>query len=215
MLQKILITLQGNTLILPYQVKSGLVRNGTGWEPYIQVLPSSELSRFDLRGLTPDMFCTNIADMVNVRGRLSGVVENEQQLPVARWKIHQEDYRHALASCTLSHAQMVDLLSPLPSYVAEFDDEFIEFEAKLAPQEGNDAVSGYRLTVVTQDIGDRIAPYASYNLDTFFADAWQGYPPREEDHEALRAILTVCLKAIGDAGVPIMQVYDATDYGYC
>ena len=161
------------------------------------------------------MFCINIADMVNVRGRLSGVVENEQQLPVAQWKINREDYRHALASCTMSHAQMVALLSSLPGYVADFDDEFIEFEAKLAPQETNDVASGYRLTIVTQNIGDKIAPYASYNLDLFIADAWQGYPPPASDHEALRTMLALCLQAISDAGVPIMQVYDNTDYGYC
>ena len=212
--QKILITIQGRTLILQYQVKSGLIRNGAGWKPYIQVMPSAELGRFNLRGLTPDMFCVNIADMVNVRSWLSGVVENEQQLPVARWQIDTEDYRQALSSCRLSHSQIVDLLRGLPGYVGEFDDEFIEFEAVLADQQGNVASNGYRLTIVTQDIGDKIAPYASYNLDVCNGDQWQGYPPPDQDHEALRIALTLSLAAISAAGVMVTQVYDATDYGY-
>ena len=214
-MQKILITLQGKTLILHYQVKSGLIRNSIGWGPYIQVTPSWELARFNLRGLTSDMFCVNIADMVNVRGWLSGVVENEQQLPVARWQIDSEDYRQALATCTLSHPQMVDLLSVLPGYVGEFDDEFIEFEARVPAVDSTEAASGYRLTIVTQNIGDKIAPYASYNLDVHRDEQWQGYPPPEQDHEALRTALAVCLTAISGAGVALTQVYDATDYGYC
>ena len=213
-MQKILITIQGRTLILQYQVKSGLIRNGTGWKPYIQVLPSAELERFNLHGLTPDMFCVNIADMVNVRSWLSGVVENEQQLPVARWQIDTEDYRQALSSCRLSHPQIVDLLRGLPGYVGEFDAEFIEFEAVLADQQGNIAINGYRLTIVTQNIGNKIAPYASYNLDVCSGDEWQGYPPPDQDHEVLRVALTLSLAAISAAGVMVTQVYDATDYGY-
>ncbi|MBZ0092958.1 MAG: hypothetical protein K8F27_12160, partial [Sulfuricellaceae bacterium] len=46
----------------------------------------ADLSRFDLRGLTPEMFCVNISDAVNIRGVLSGNVENEQQIFVARWE---------------------------------------------------------------------------------------------------------------------------------
>ncbi len=213
-MHKILVSLQGKTLILTFTVKSGLVRNGVGWEPYIQVLPSWELSRFDLRGLTPDMFCTNIADMVNVRNCLSGVVENEQQLPVAKWIINEDDYRRALAVCTLNHAQMVDLLKSLPGYAGEFDGEFIEFEATLVAPDGSSAAYGYRLTVATQNIGSRIAPHASYSLDTLVDGVWQGYPPPQDDHEALRATLTACLQAIADAGVAVTQAYDATDYSY-
>ena len=211
-MQKILIYIQGNTLILTYQVKSGLVRNGSGWEPYIQVQPSPELSRFDLRGLTPDMFCTNIADTVNVRGKLSGIVENEQQLPVAQWKIDRGDYRQALSACTLNHRQIVALLEMLPDYVTESDDEFIEFESVLAPRTNKAYASGYRLTVVTQNIGERIAPYASYNLDTFADGAWQAIAPPAVDHADLRALVEIRLNSIIDAGVPLTQVYDATDY---
>lgn len=210
-MQKILIYIQGNTLILTYQVKSGLVRNGSGWEPYIQVQSSPELSRFDLRGLTPDMFCTNIADTVNVRGKLSGVVENEQQLPVAQWKIDRGDYRQALSACTLNHRQMVALLETLPDYVTESDDEFIEFEGVLASH--NDGVaSGYRLTVVTRNIGARNAPYASYSLDTFQDGVWQAIAPPETDHAALRALLELRLNSIIDAGVALTQADDVTDY---
>jgi hypothetical protein len=88
-LNKLLITIQGRTLILYYQVKQGMVRNNTAHKSYIEVLPSDELARFDLKGLTPDMFCVNIADMVNIRGLFSGQVENEKQLPVARWQLNR------------------------------------------------------------------------------------------------------------------------------
>ncbi|MDR3391595.1 MAG: hypothetical protein P4L77_07660 [Sulfuriferula sp.] len=205
-MKKILITIQGKTLILQYQVKPGLMRKGVGWTPYIQVLPSWELARFNLRGLTPDMFCVNIADMVNVRGLLAGVVENEQQLPVARWEINQDDYRDALR-ISLTHAQIVDLLAGLPGYVEEVDDEFVEFEQQAVID-----AAGYRLTVVTQNIGDKTAPYAYYHLDTHDADGWQDYPPPVAQHEIIRNALAGQLQAISDAGVQLTHVYDATDY---
>ena len=210
-MKKILITIQGKTLILQYQVKPGLMRKGVGWMPYIQVLPSWELAGFNLRGLTPDMFCVNISDMVNVRGLLSGVVENEQQLPVARWEINQDDYRSALR-VKLTHAQIVALVAGLPGYVEEADDEFVEFEALVIPGATGSTASGYRLTIVTQDIGDKVAPYAYYNLDTHNADGWQGYPPPAAQHEIIRNALASQLQAIVDAGVQLAQVYDATDY---
>ncbi|WP_124948523.1 hypothetical protein [Sulfuriferula thiophila] len=211
-MKKVLITIQGKTLILQYHVKSGLMRKGVGWMPYIEVQSSWELTRFNLRGLTPEMFCVNISDMVNVRGLLSGVVENERQLPVARWEINQDDYRSAL-KVTLSHAQIVELLAALPGYVEEVDDEFVEFEAQvIADAAGDGTASGYRLTIVTQDIGDKIAPYAYYNLDTYSADSWQGYPPPAAQHELIRNALASQLQAISDAGVQLTQVYDATDY---
>jgi hypothetical protein len=209
--KKILITIQGKTLILQYQVKPGLMRKGVGWMPYIQVLPSWELARFNLRGLTADMFCVNISDMVNVRGLLSGVVENERQQPVARWEIDQDDYRNAL-SIRLTHAHIVDLLAGLPGYVEEVDEEFVEFEARVVPYAAGGTASGYRLTIVTQDIGDKVAPYAYYHLDTHNADGWQGYPPPVAQREIIRDALAGQLQAIGDAGVQLTHVYDATDY---
>lgn len=211
-MQKILVTLQGNTLILPYEVKSGLLRNGSGWAAYIRIPPAQDLTRFDLRGLTPDMFCINIADSVNVRGQLSGVVENEQQLPVAQWTIDAADYRQAISACRLNHAQMLALLISLPGYVSEDNDEFIEFEGMLAPRNGVACASGYRLTVVTQDIGDRTAPYASYNLDTYSGGEWRSIAPPATDHAALHALLKAHIEAIIHAGVPITQQYDSTDY---
>ena len=204
-MKKVLISIQGKTLILQYHVKPGLMRKGVGWMPYIEVLPSWELARFNLRGLTPEMFCVNISDMVNVRGQLSGAVENEQQLPVAHWEINQNDYRSALR-VKLTHAQVVDLLAALPGYVDEGDGEFIEFEEQVI------AASGYRLTIVTQDIGDKVAPYAYYNLDIYSEDGWEGYPPPTNQHEQIRNALARQLQVMGDAGVQLTQVYDATDY---
>lgn len=189
------------------------MRQGVGWTPYIEVLPVAELSRFNLRGLTPEMFCVNISDMVNVRGLLSGVVENELQLPVARWEINQDDYQRAI-NIKLTHTQILDLLISLPAYVEEVDDEFIEFEERVIQNTLADEPTsfGYRLTIVTADIGDKIAPYAYYNLDTHTEDSWQGYPAPVNQHELIRNALATQLQAISDAGVQLTQVYDATDY---
>ncbi len=215
-MKKILLTLQGKTLILHYQVKHGLVRKDSGWASYIQVLPSSELARFDLKGLTPEMFCVNIADMVNIRGLFSGQVENERQVPVARWEINHEDYLHAtsIQAAKLTHRQIVGLLASLPGYLQETDDQFIDFEDSVVPHDTGepDAFSGYRLTIVTEDIEDKVAPYAYYNLDTRTPDGWQGYPPPQADYEPIRIALANRLKAIGEAGVQLTQVDDETDY---
>jgi len=215
-LKKILISIQGKTLILQYQVRPALVRNGAGWSSYISVLPSAELSRYDLKGLTPEMFCVNLSDMVNIRALYSGVVENERQIPVARWSMNQDDYHNAISkeSAKLTHPQIVSLLAALPGYAQESDGQFIDFEETIvahAAAEGSEA-SGYRLTVVTDDIGDKIAPYAYYSLDVYTADGWQGYPPAPEDQESVRDALAKKLQAIRDAGVHLTQVYDETDY---
>lgn len=189
------------------------MRKGVGWMPYIEVQPSSELSRFNLRGLTPEMFCVNISDMVNVRGLSSGVVENELQLPVAHWEINQDDYRRAI-NIRLTHAQVLDLLIALPGYVEEVDDEFIEFEERVIQNTLTDehAAYGYRLTIATTDIGNKTAPFAYYHLDTNTEDNWQGYPPPVNQHETIRNALARQLQAISDAGVQLNQVFDATDY---
>jgi len=215
-LKKILITIQGKTLILHYQVKHGLVRKGSGQASYIQVLPSAELARFDLKGLTPEMFCVNISDMVNIRGLFSGQVENERQVPVARWEINPEDYLQATSAqaAKLTHLQIVDLLSSLLGYIQETDNQFIDFEERVVPHGTGepDAFSGYRLTIVTEDIEDKIAPYADYNLDTHTPEGWQGYPPPQADYAPIRTALANKLQAIRDAGVQLTQVYDETDY---
>ena len=215
-MKKILITIQGKTLILYYQVKHGLVRKGSGWANYIEVLPSDELAKFDLKGLTPEMFCVNIADMVNIRGLFSGQVENERQVPVARWELNHEDYLHTTSShvAKLTHLQIVDLLASLPGYIQETDNQFIDFEESVVPHETGEPAtfSGYRLTIVTEDIEDKIAPYAYYNLDTRTPEGWQGYPPPQADYEPIRTALENKLQAIREAGVQITQVYDETDY---
>ena len=215
-MKKILISIQGKTLILQYQVRPALVRNGAGWTSYISVLPSAELSRFDLKGLTPEMFCVNLSDMVNIRALYSGIVENERQIPVARWSMNQDDYHNAISkeSAKLTHLQIVSLLAALPGYAQESDGQFIDFEESVIPHAAaeNSEASGYRITVVTDDIGDKIAPYAYYSLDVHTAEGWQGYPPPPEDQESVRDALTNKLQAIRDAGVQLTQVYDETDY---
>lgn len=215
-LKKILISIQGKTLILQYQVRPALVRSGSGWTGYISVLPSAELSRFDLKGLSPEMFCVNISDMVNIRGLFSGIVENERQIPVARWTMNQEDYRKAISKepVKLTHPRIVNLLASLPGYTQEADNQFIDFEVCVVPRATAEDTesSGYRLTIVTDDIGDKIAPYAYYSLDMHTAEGWQGYPPPPVDHEAVRNALTNKLQAISQAGVQLTRVYDETDY---
>ncbi len=215
-MKKTLITIQGKTLILHYQVKHGLARKGSGWASYIEVLPSSELARFDLKGLTPEMFCVNISDMVNIRGLFSGQVENERQVAVARWEMNHEDYLLATSSLAakLTHLQIVDLLASLPGYLQETNDQFIDFEDRVVPHEtgGHATFSGYRLTIVTEDIEDKVAPYAYYNLDTHTPEGWQGYPPPQADYEPIRIALANQLQAIRETGVPLTQVDDETDY---
>lgn len=215
-MNKILVGIQGKTLILHYQVKPGLVRNGAGWTAYIEVRPNAELARFDLKGLTPEMFCVNISDMVNLRGLFAGTVENEQQVNVARWEMNEEAYRLALsgAALKLTHLQIVACLEKLPGYVQELDNQFIDFEASVVPHgTGELAVcSGYRLTIVSEDMGDKTAPYAFYSLDTRSGEEWQGIPPPLADYPALRKAISDKLQAIREAGVAITQTYDETDY---
>ena len=211
-LKKILVRLQGKTLILHYHVKPGLVRDGAGWATYIEVLANAELARFDLKGLTPEMFCVNIADMVNIRGLFSGAVENEQQIAVAHWEMNEEAYLRAMRAPALkpTHRQIVNLLENLPGYVQELDDQFIDFEEDVVAH--GTGFSGYRLTIVTDDMGDKIAPYAFYNLDTRNAEGWQGIPPPPADREAVRDAMARKLQAIVEAGVQVIQVYDESDY---
>lgn len=208
--------MQGKTLILQYQVRPALVRNGSGWTSYISVLPCAELSRFDLKGLSPEMFCVNISDMVNIRGQFSGIVENERQLPVARWEMNRDDYLAATGrlAAKLSHPQIVGLLASLPGYIQEADGQFIDFEEYVVPHPGTEdnASSGYRLTIVTDDIGDKLAPYAHYSLDVHTPPGWQGCPPPPAHHEAVRNALANKLQAIDEAGVQLTQLYDETDY---
>lgn len=218
-MNKIVITIQGKTLILHYQVKPGLVRNGSGWETYIEVLPSAELSRFNLKGLTPEMFCVNISDMVNIHGLFSAAVENEKQIPVAQFELDQDDYLKAISNLTVkfTHLQLVNMLEPLPGYVQEADNEFIDFEEKVVPHSNeafpeNDTFSGYRLTIVTEDTGDKVAPFAYYNLDVYTSGEWQGYPPPQAHYETLRLALAKKLEEMSNAGVHLTQIHDETDY---
>lgn len=211
-MKKILVKIQGKTLILPYQIRPA----PPGGSAYITVPPSDELARFNLKGLTPEMFCVNIADMVNIRRLFSGTVENEQQAAVARWEMNKEEYRLAASIMTVkpTHRQIADLLATLPGYVRESDGQFIDFEESVVAGEarGEPVFSGYRLTVVTEDIGERIAPYAYYTLDTRTETGWRDIPPPPAHHEAVRGALSKQLQAIAATGVTLSEVYDQTDY---
>jgi hypothetical protein len=215
-LNKILITIQGRTLILYYQVKHGAAHKTSGLTAYIHVLPSSELARYDLKGLTPEMFCVNISDMVNIRGLFSGQVENERQIPVARWTLNHEEYLQAISAPAenLTHRQIVDLLAPLPDFIQETDNQYIEFEERVVPHNAgeHDTFSGYRLTIATEDIEGTFVSCAYYSLDTRTPQGWQGTPPPPADYEAIRIALANKLQAFRDTGVQLSQVYDETDY---
>lgn len=221
-MNKILITLQGRTLILYYQVKHGSARNNaavagnshkTG---YIEVLPDDELARFDLKGLTPEMFCVNIADMVNIRGMFSGQVENERQIPVARWSMNRDEYVEALSvpADNLTHQQIVKLLASLPGYIQETDQQYIEFEERVVSHAAAELAtfSGYRLTLATEEIEGSVSTCAYYSLDTHTQQGWQGTPPPPGDYQPIRNAIESKLQAIRQAGVTIEKVYDETDY---
>ncbi len=212
-LNKILITIQGRTLILYYQVKQGMAATAAGRSNYIQVMPSEELSRFNLKGLTPEMFCVNIADMVNLRGMYSGQVENEKQLPVAKWSLNYDEYlqlKDALAS-QLTHQQIVEKLASMPGYAKESDDQYIDFEERVVPRD-DATFSGYRLTLMTEEIDGNISTIAYYYLDTCTAAGWQDVPPPQADFAAVRSAVENKLQQIRDAGITIQTVNDETDY---
>lgn len=216
-MNKILITIQGRTLILYYRIKHDLSLKGGGRSGYIEVFSSDELAKFDLKGLTPEMFCVNIADMVNIRGLFSGQVENERQIPVARWVMNHEEYYLQMMSApvqTLTHQQIVDLLEPLPGYIQETDDQYIDFEENVVPHRdgAHTTFSGYRLSIATEDIEGNVSSSAYYNLDTRTPQGWQGTPPPQADYETIRVALANKLQAIRDAGVQLVDIYDETDY---
>lgn len=209
-MNKILITIQGRTLILYYQVKRAARNN------YIEVSPCDELAKFDLKGLTPEMFCVNLADMVNIRGMFSGQIENERQIPVARWSMNREEYMQAASAPAenLTHQQIVNLLASLPGYIEETGNQYIDFEERVVPHEtaGQATYSGYRLTLATEEIEGSVSTYAYYSLNTSTPQGWQGTPPPQADFQVIRTALESKLKEIRDAGVQIVKAYDETDY---
>ena len=183
---------------------------------YIEVLPSAELARFNLKGLSPDMFYVNIADMVNMRGLFSGQVENERQIPVARWLINHEDYLLAINAppTNLTHLQIVSLLAALPGYVQEADNQYLDFEESVVQHTTPDHLQsgGYRLSITTEESEGLISSSAYYNLDTLTESGWLGSPPPEADHAAIRTQLGNKLEQIRQAGVQLTRVDDETDY---
>ena len=215
-MNKILITIQGRTLILYYQIKHCLVRNDAGRTGYIEVLPSEELAKFDLKGLTPDMFCVNIADMVNIQRLFYGQVENERQIPVARWTLNRDEYLQLTGTPAkkLTHRQIVNLLSAMPGYMQETNDQYIDFEESVVTHQTGEhtTFSGYRLTIVTEETEGMNSSYAYYSLDTLTAQGWQGTPPLQADIESIRIALANKVQAIKDTGVQLTQISDETDY---
>lgn len=211
-MQKIVVTLAGKTCILRYQILPGGSRDGLTWDTYIAVQPCAELARFNLKGLSPAMFCVNIADAVNTHRVCAGVVENERQMPVARWHMNADDYRRALQAGVTqpSHAAIVHALKHLPGYVQAIDGQCLDFEAVVVPDAP--VASGYQLSIVTEDVGERRAAFAFYSLDTHDTTGWRGYPPPQAHLPKVRAALDAQLRAIGEAGVMLTQVIDETDY---
>jgi hypothetical protein len=211
-MQKILISIAGKTCILRYHILPGGSRDGLSWDAYIAVQPSAELARFNLKGLTPAMFCVNIADAVNTHHACAGVVENERQQAVARWQLDELDYGRALRAGVNppGHAAVVHALKQLPGYVQAIDGQCLDFEAVVVPDAP--LASGYQLSVVTEDVGERRAPFAFYSLDTHDATGWRGYPPPQAHLPPVRAALDAQLRAIAEAGIQLTQVIDETDY---
>jgi hypothetical protein len=211
-LQKILISIAGKTCILRYQILPGGSRDGLVWDVYIAVQPSAELTRFNLKGLTPAMFCVNIADVVNTHHECVGVVENERQQPVARWQLDELDYGRALRAGVSrpNHVAVAHALRRLPGCVQAIDGQCLDFEAVVVVDAP--LASGYQLSVVTEDVGERRAPFAFYSLDTHDATGWRGYPPPQAHLPPVRVALDAQLRAIAEAGIDLTQVIDETDY---
>jgi hypothetical protein len=215
-LNKILVTIQGRTLILTYQIKRGLERKDTGRANYIQILPSAELARYNLKGLTPEMFCVNISDMVNIRGLYSGQVENERQQAVAKWALNYDEFLQLRSSVAtqLNHQQLVNLLASTPGYIHESDGQYIEFEERVVPHETgeNATYSGYRLTLMTEEIEGDISTRAYYYLDTCNSEGWQETLPPPQAYEPIQIALANRIQSIRNAGVRLTTVSDETDY---
>ncbi len=215
-MNKILITIQGRTLILYYQIKLGLERKGDGWSNYIEVLPTAELTRFNLKGLTPEMFCVNISDMVNIRSLYRGQVENERQIDVAKWELNYDEFLQLKSGINtrLTHKQIVKILSSMPGYLQETDNQYIDFEERVVPYKTGlgTAFSGYRLSIMTEDIEGDISTSAYYYLDTHKHEGWQDTPPPQSDCEVVKIALVNKLQCIREAGVQILSVNDETDY---
>ena len=215
-MNKLLVTIQGRTLILYYQIRQRMADNGALHAQYIAVLPAPELARFNLKGLTPEMFCVNIADMVNIRGQYSGQVENERQVPVAKWHLDYDEFLQLknTVSAPLTHDISVSLLAPLDGYLTESDNQYIEFEERVISRETGEEItgSGYRLTIMTEEIEDEINTSAFYYLDTFANSGWLGYPPPQAELDTIQSALNNKLDAIREAGVDLVQVSDETDY---
>jgi len=215
-LNKILITIQGRTLILYYLLKRSLPYKDAGPAHYITVLPSDELSRFNLHGLTPEMFCVNIADMVNFRKIFSGQVENERQFAVAKWDINHDAYLKAVSDMpsNLTHQEIVKLVSSIPAYIRESDGQYIDFEERIAPflLGGKTCFSGYRLTIVTENIEGDISSSAYFNLGIFTQQGWQDSLPPPAAHEAVHTAVANKVQAIRNAGVPLLRISEETDY---
>ena len=215
-LNKLLITIQGRTLILYYQIRQRMADNGTHREQYIAVLPAPELDRFNLKGLTPEMFCVNIADMVNLRGQYSGQVENERQIPVAKWHMDYDEFLQLknTGATPLTHDITVSLLASIDGYLAESDNQYIEFEERVISRETGDATSGsgYRLTIMTEEIENEVNTSAFYYLDTYDHSGWLSYPPPHADLNTIQSALNNKLEVIRLAGVDLVQVSDETDY---
>jgi len=215
-LNKLLITIRGRTLILHYLIKHAPEQQGKANTNYIQVLPSSELARYDLKGLTPEMFCVNIADLVNFRGQYNGQVENERQVMVAKWAMNYEEYlqlKNALPAQP-NHDQIVALLKHLPGFVRETDCQYIEFEERVVPGDrtNNNNFSGYRLTLLTETVEGSTTTNAFYYLDTYTDQGWQDHPPPKDHHASIQTAVQNQLDAILKAGVTVNQVRDETDY---
>lgn len=215
-MNKILITIQGKTLLLYYQIRLAMLHSNLKFPAYIHVIPSDELAGYDLKGLTPEMFCVNIADMVNMRGIFHGQVENERQLPVARWTMNRDEYLDATRKPlkNLTHQQIVQILSLMPDYAGESDSQYIDIEECVISHTNgeNTTCGGYQLTIMTEKFEDDIQSYAYFKLNTQTAKGWLDCIPPIADFEIIRKAIDKKLQAINDAGVKLKKVVDETDY---
>ena len=138
--------------------------------------------------------------MVNMRGLYSGVVENERQLPVARWSMNRDEYLEVTKAQAkkLTHQQIVALLSLLPNFARETENHYIDFEECVISHINEDKPthSGYRLTIVTEETETGINSYAYFTFDSYTPEGWQGTLPPQLDYPALHLALNSKFQSI-------------------
>ncbi len=211
-LNKILVQIQGRTLILFYKVN----RLRPEIPAYIEVLPSPELGFFNLKGLSPEMFCINLADMVNIHGKYAGTIENEKQVPVAKWAVNYDEIRQALREPhipALTMSVAVNRLKSIPGLVNQ-EKEYFDYQDFITWQDQTEPglQAGYRLTIVLEEIECHPEIYGYYFLGMHDGHTWANEIPPLSSRPALHEMIANKMDEIRHCGLSISTIRDETAY---